>query len=129
MIPWRREWAAHSSILAWRIPWTEECGGLQSMGSQRVRHFLATNTHTHTHTSIVSCIQFHKAIFKHNLCTFSATYSFSQPFIILIPVQFPEISIFLIRGKNFCDIHNHICLAHYLCTIILTTYFPLTDTL
>ena len=28
----------HSSILAWRILWTEECGGLQSMGSQRVRH-------------------------------------------------------------------------------------------
>ena len=28
----------HSSILAWRIPWTEERGGLQSTGSQRVRH-------------------------------------------------------------------------------------------
>ena len=28
----------HPSILAWRIPWTEESGGLQSMGSQRVRH-------------------------------------------------------------------------------------------
>ena len=30
--------ATHSSILAWRIPWTEEPGGLQSMESQRVRH-------------------------------------------------------------------------------------------
>ena len=30
--------ATHSSILAWRTPWTEEPGGLQSMGSQRVRH-------------------------------------------------------------------------------------------
>ena len=30
--------ATHSSILAWRISWTEEPGGLQSMGSQRVRH-------------------------------------------------------------------------------------------
>jgi len=30
--------AAHSSILAWRIPWTEEPGGLQSMGLHRVRH-------------------------------------------------------------------------------------------
>ena len=30
--------ATHSSILAWRIPWTEEPGGLQSMGSQRIRH-------------------------------------------------------------------------------------------
>ena len=30
--------ATHSSILTWRVPWTEEPGGLQSMGSQRVRH-------------------------------------------------------------------------------------------
>ena len=30
--------ATHSSILAWRIPWTEEASRLQSMGSQRVRH-------------------------------------------------------------------------------------------
>ena len=30
--------ATHSTILAWRIPWTEEPGGLQSMESQRVRH-------------------------------------------------------------------------------------------
>ena len=34
--------ATHSSILAWKIPWTEEPGGPQSMGSQRVRHDLAT---------------------------------------------------------------------------------------
>ena len=30
--------ATHSSMLAWRIPWTEEPGGLQSLGTQRVRH-------------------------------------------------------------------------------------------
>ena len=30
--------ATHSSILAWRVPWAEEPGGLQSTGSQRVRH-------------------------------------------------------------------------------------------
>ena len=34
----------NSSILTWRIPWREEPGGLQSMGLQRVRHNLATNT-------------------------------------------------------------------------------------
>ena len=37
------EMTTHSNILAGRIPWTEECGGLQSMGLQRVRHDLATN--------------------------------------------------------------------------------------
>ena len=36
--PLEEEMATHSSILAWKIPWTEEPGGLQSMGSQRVRH-------------------------------------------------------------------------------------------
>ena len=36
--PLEEEMATHSSIHAWRIPWTEEPGGLQSMGSQRVRH-------------------------------------------------------------------------------------------
>ena len=39
--PLEKEIATHSSILAWRIQWTEEPGGLQSMGSQRVRHDLA----------------------------------------------------------------------------------------
>ena len=33
-----KEMATHSSILAWRIPWTEDSGRLQSMGLQRVRH-------------------------------------------------------------------------------------------
>jgi len=36
--PLEKEMATHSSILAWKIPWTKEPGGLQSMGSQRVRH-------------------------------------------------------------------------------------------
>ena len=36
--PLEKRMATHSSILVWRIPWTEEPGGLQSMGSQRVRH-------------------------------------------------------------------------------------------
>ena len=42
--PLEEAMATHSSILAWRIPWTEELGGLQSMGSQRVGHNWATNT-------------------------------------------------------------------------------------
>ena len=36
--PLETEMATHSSILAWKISWTQEPGGLQSMGSQRVRH-------------------------------------------------------------------------------------------
>ena len=40
-----KEMAAHSSILAWKIPWTEEPGWLQSMGSQRVRHDWVSSLH------------------------------------------------------------------------------------
>ena len=36
--PLQKEMATHSSTLAWKIPWTEEPGRIQSMGSQRVRH-------------------------------------------------------------------------------------------
>jgi len=47
--PLEQEVAIHSSILAWKIPWTEEPGRLQSIGSQRVGSDWATE-HTHTHT-------------------------------------------------------------------------------
>ena len=58
--PLEKEMATHSSILAWRIPWTEEPDGLQSMGLQRVRHDLVTKTHTH----IIIIIILEKLILK-----------------------------------------------------------------
>ena len=53
-----KEMAAHSSVLAWRIPWTEEPAGIQSMGSQRVRcdwvHARAcARARTHTYTPLL----------------------------------------------------------------------------
>ena len=50
--PLEKRRATHSSILAWRIPWSEEPGRLQSIGSQRVRHCRATNIFTFTHSFI-----------------------------------------------------------------------------
>ena len=44
--PLEKRMATHSSILAWEMLWTEESGGLQSIGSQRVRHNWVTNTFT-----------------------------------------------------------------------------------
>ena len=44
--PLEKGMATHSNTLVRRIPWTEELGGLQSLGSQRVRHNRATNTFT-----------------------------------------------------------------------------------
>ena len=49
--PLEKGMATHSSTLALRIPWTEEPGGLQSTGSQRVRHNRATNAFTSQCTS------------------------------------------------------------------------------
>ena len=54
--PLEKGMATHSSMLGWRIPWTEEPGWLQSMGSQRVGHNWATK-HTHTHTHIFILFQ------------------------------------------------------------------------
>ena len=45
--PLEKEMVIHSSVLAWKVPWTEESGGLQSLGSQNVRHdWLPTHTGT-----------------------------------------------------------------------------------
>ena len=41
-LPLEKEIATHSNILAWEIPWEEQRGGLQSMGSQKIGHNLAT---------------------------------------------------------------------------------------
>ena len=48
--PLEKRMATHSSILAWRMPWTGKPGGLSSIGSQRVVYNWTTNTRTHTHT-------------------------------------------------------------------------------
>ena len=57
-IPLEEGTATHSSILAWRIPWTEEPGGLQAMESQR-GHDWNDSTHTHTHTCMEECSSSH----------------------------------------------------------------------
>ena len=46
--------ATHSNILAWRIPWSEDPGRLQSVGSQNSWTLLSMHTHTHIHTTEVS---------------------------------------------------------------------------
>ena len=56
--------ATHSSILSWRILWTEEPGGLRSVGSQRVRHDLVTATFTFTDFKEMRC---HDGIRRRNV--------------------------------------------------------------
>ena len=51
--PLEKEIAAHSSILAWEIPWTEEPGGLQSIVLQRVRQDWSDLAHTHARLHLI----------------------------------------------------------------------------
>ena len=50
-----KEMATHSGILSWESPWTEESGGLQSVGFQRVGHNWMTE-HTHTHWNLIGIV-------------------------------------------------------------------------
>ena len=59
--------ATHSSVLAWRMPWTEESGGLQSMGLQRVRHdWVTAHTHTEQSCSIFRKLNVYMTIYIYN---------------------------------------------------------------
>ena len=67
--------ATLSSILAWEIPWTEEPGGLQSIGSQRVEHNWSDLAHMHAYNFIKAefCISIHaveKKIICQNICAY-----------------------------------------------------------
>ena len=66
--PLEKEMAIHSSILAWKIPWTEEPGRLQSMGSQRVSHDWATSLS-------LSCSCIHMYIFMY-ACIHARTHTY-----------------------------------------------------
>ena len=71
--PLEEDVATHSSILAWRIPWTEEPGRLQSMGSQTIRHNWVTNiitVHFYTNFEFVpAAVLLHWRFF--DACVFS----------------------------------------------------------
>ena len=69
--PLEKRMITDSSILAWKIPWTEEPGGLESMGSQRVSHDLVTNTETQAffHDYVILLLMISHCL---NCCLFSS---------------------------------------------------------
>ena len=80
--------ATHSSILAWRIPWTEEPGGLQSMESQRVKHDWVTNTFT-----------FFKYMPRSGIAIYSFLMNLHMLSMVVIPIYIPTNSV---AGFFFC---------------------------
>ena len=90
--------AAHSSVLSCRNPWTEEPGGLQSMGLQRVRHDWVTNTHTqacacaHTHKHrglLVTATQYWNLVLDPPpQCSHQSFWFFSLPLLFVCSLPF-----------------------------------------
>ena len=70
--PLEKGMATHSSILAWRSPWTEQPGGLWLMGSQRVRHYWSRNTLCVlvTLASLLLCLNYSGSVFARDFLHF-----------------------------------------------------------
>ena len=95
--------ATHSSIVAWRIPWTEESGGLESMGLQRARHDWETNTTR-----------------KKNLCLFPISATFS----LFFPISFSFFGyIFVLFNCSFMFHSNLFFLVQFLIQSSLLIWF------
>ena len=81
--PLEKEMAIHSSILAWKIPWTEEPGRLQSLGSQRVWHDLASKPPSTTTTATTK----HNGRGKFETCMKLSQFMFLDPELTVIKPQ------------------------------------------
>ena len=80
--PLVKEMATHSSIVAWRIPWTEELGGLQSMGSQNIGHDpqQIRSMLSKYLTNIICCQKLSSFnSFYHNTCAYILLYLVREP--------------------------------------------------
>ena len=98
--PMEKGMATHSSILAWRIPWTGEPGWLQPVGSQSVRHnwVTLTYTHTHTHTQFQKLKLYQEVLLPHS--SHSYTPSINNYF---------DLSLFLSCKTNKKKLQMHEC--------------------
>ena len=105
--PLEKEMATHSSIPAWRISWTKESGGLQSMGSQRVRHDWATNSLYEKTILSLSTNIYNSCFFSVFLAKISKTLyiiigPYLNPNILLSPLTLKEIYINYIYTYSVC---------------------------
>ena len=85
--------ATHSSILAWRTPWTEEPGGLQSIGLQKIRHDWSDLAHMHTLTNFITISYIALTIgtilnlLQTIICSFTHWFSLHKNLIITLQVR------------------------------------------
>ena len=111
--PLEKEMATHSSTPAWKIPWTEEPGGLQSMGSQRVRHNGATLLTYYRHAYVFSHFS-HVQLFMTPwtiACQISLFMRFFQEYWSWLPC--PLQGIFPTQGSNPHLLYHRQILYHW----------------
>ena len=115
--PLQEGMAIHSSILAWRIPWTEEPGRLQSIGSQRVGHDWSNFTHTDTHNSHSNECKVLNKVLAHSLCLWACFCFEISSFVSFLYI--PHISD-VMRYLSFSV--WHILLNMIITSILVWTY-------
>ena len=91
-ILWRRAWQLSSSILAWKITWTEEPSGLQSMRWQSQTQ-LGEHTHTQTHTHMQILIH-HFGYLKGKACEIWKHANFESPIVVEVYIGIPRCYVF-----------------------------------
>ena len=114
--PLEEQMATSSTVFAWKIPWTEELGRLQSVGSQRVRHDGVTNIHTHTHTNILECF-----IFSPDYWT--CGHGFSLFFSVYFSLDSFNCSIFKLIDLLYCCIQSAINPTQWIFFFLHSEYF------
>ena len=109
--------ATHSSILAGKIPWTEESGGLQSMGSQRVRHDWATKSST----------QWEKMVFYHGVLSSQ----FAFPWLLMDWENTHVPAVFFYFSKNYYSrlLYNSVLVLILICRLIYISWIPILSQL
>ena len=108
--------ATHSSILAWRIPWTEEPGGLQSMGSQRVGHDWSNLAHT-----------FIISVCMYLLCIYVWIYLLSIYLSIICVCKYVCIHIFIIYRVHNVFIIYELNIYVYRCVSMYVSVYYLSS--
>ena len=127
--PLEKEMVTHSSTLAWRIPWMEEPGRLQSMGSQRIRHNSATSLHFFKE---IQCQMNWHTFFKNFNEHFWFSYTFPSSyastshtyFILAIIVYIVHKDIFMQNWKSCINPHNSFSALSFEQMLWLKYYVP-----
>ena len=115
--PLEKEIATHSSTRAWAIPWAEERGWLQSMGSQRIKHNRVTIAHPH------SLLQesFHPGLSLGSLLCFGHTGYASSSHDIIVKSSFASSGSSYFRSQHNCHFPELLFRSNSLCIILHST--------